>query len=147
MKRALIFILLLTSASTAQAAVLLEAVREPGFEVNPQTKRFQLHSHGAMVLEITTHRENNKKEYILLGWLLRAGVKKIEAQIAGIDSNAVLKDAQEGQPMCSDVPTYSTRVLVNGSMKEIAKSVNCHEWVLEGHETLDWIDFGRSFLD
>lgn len=146
--KTIVTLALVLFANVAQAsnpAILIEAQRFPGFERNPQNKVLRVDSAGTMTLEIH-HRRENRKEVQKLGRLTADGVKKIQEQLSSIAKDSQLVDENAGQPMCTDIPSFSTKVLVEGELKEISRSASCHHWSLEGNSGKELAGFAKVLL-
>ncbi|HEY8280733.1 MAG TPA: hypothetical protein VIH99_13975 [Bdellovibrionota bacterium] len=145
MKTLFALTLALTTFASAQAAPVLQAVRNPGFERFPQKKTFTLDSSGKMTREIRDFRENTTTVENL-GQLTKAGLAQIMKQVERLDMNDKLVDPKEGTPQCTDTPSYSTTVFKDGQAKEIYRSAGCHTWILENRSDGTLNDFAMTML-
>lgn len=146
MKTLFALALALTTAASANAAVLVKAQRMPGFEMNPESRVFTLDTSGRMILVVHSYR-TNQDQTIELGTLSRYSVDKIDQGIKAIPADAKLVDNKEGQPMCTDTPSYSTSVLKDGRSVEIYRSGGCHEWNLSSYAAQEAKALASAFLE
>ncbi len=137
---------LMVFAAHAEAATLIESVRNPGFVSNPEVQRFKLEDTGRMSLEIKSFRADHEPVVVELGQLSPAGVASIQTEIEAIDENAKLVDKQAGQPRCTDAPSASTTVVRKGVAKVISRFSGCHVFELDTNQGSGLVGFTSVFF-
>jgi hypothetical protein len=141
------FILSIFSIS-AQAWPLLIAERMPGFEMNPYRKSLILDSSGQLVLRVQSFRTNISTEKIV-GQLSSAQVSHIlNNMIETLDPQLPLVDDKEGQPQCTDAPSFTVTIFYsNGQNKMINRRAGCHEWSVRSQQAASLTDFALYYLN
>jgi hypothetical protein len=146
MKSLLVLVLALSGSAYANAAPLVKATRQPGYELHPVRRVFTLDSSGRMTLDVQDFRENRHR-VIALGTLSRYSLGRIALAIQSLPDGAKLVDDKEGQPRCADAPSYSTSVMKGGHEVEIYRSAECHEWHLDSYAAEPAKALAAAFLD
>ncbi len=137
--------LALATLTSTHASPLVQAIRYPGFVANPQLKTFILDSSGEMSL-ISKDLRKNTVVTVELGQLSKFAIDKTAAEVKSISPQSKLIDESAGRPLCTDAPSTTTVVFINGQPKEIQRNASCHNYRLDTNEGSSLGSLANFFL-
>jgi hypothetical protein len=138
--------ILFYTASAANASTILVATRTPGFVANPTVRILTVDSSGTMTLQ-TRDLRTGTFSLESLADLTPSMMDRIRADLEGIDLSTPLVDQQQGQPMCTDLPSVTVSAVYGAHQIEIKREAGCHEWDLQTAQGLKAAALVLEFLD
>ena len=147
MIRIISFLIAFLLSSSVYADVIMRVTYKPGFELYPKHYNILFYANGD-VWAVAKDVENEAVETYKLGTLAAYSLEKITAKIASVDWAGKLVDLNANDPFCTCTPKISTYLFQQDQAKEIHRSFDCHEWILEDRWDLKLIiDIGHAYLN
>ncbi|MBC7690386.1 MAG: hypothetical protein H7222_01340 [Methylotenera sp.] len=123
----------ISGASLALAAPPSNALAylsiSPGFTRDPVAREISILDDGG-VMAIATKLRTGEVTQTRLGTLEAGTLLALKKTVASIPADGKLMDSNEGGPICSDAPEYSYQVRPMKMLVEVARSAQCHEFMM-----------------
>ena len=111
-------------------AILIKYVINSGFSPNPTIQTVYVDQIGRVVNTVKVLRTGQVKT-AMLAELTADGLKSLNEKINSIPADAILVDANEGEPRCTDAPSSTISVRLKGQDVPVFQRAGCHNLAVE----------------
>lgn len=127
-------------------AILIKYVIGSGFSPNPTLKTLYVDRVGR-VIDSVKILHTGKVKLTQVAQLSADALQNLNDKIATIPADAKLIDADEGEPRCTDAPTSTIAVVVQGKDVPVFERSGCHNLAVEEGDAHRLTDIMKGFLN
>lgn len=113
-------------------AILIKLQQNTGFAPVPFTKTLYVDVTGR-VISSTQNFRSDKAVVVNIATLSAEALKNLNELVSGIEVNAELVDANQGEPMCMDAPTTEVSIVVNAKDVVVNRLAGCHKFSVQDY--------------